>query len=140
FGPLSRRSHRQSHEDRCAAAGLRRRGDLPFRGMEPSARARDHDRRFREGAAGRALHEGGDGGIPAGGDGTNRAGASALAGTSTPMGIVPLGTGNLLARNIDLVLDKTEWALRIALWGRNREIDVGTAKTAPDGESQIFTV
>src|SRR5699024_12116753 len=56
------------------------------------------------------------------------------------MGIVPLGTGNLLARNIDLVLDKTDWALRIALWGRNREIDVGTAKTAPDGESQIFTV
>src|SRR5699024_5388362 len=78
--------------------------------------------------------------IAAGGDGTIRAVASALAGTSTPMGIVPLGTGNLLARNIDLVLDKTEWALRIALWGRNREIDVGTAKTAPDGESQIFTV
>jgi diacylglycerol kinase (ATP) len=82
-----------------------------------------------EGATTRALDEGVDVVIAAGGDGTIRAVASALAGTSTPMGIVPLGTGNLLARNIDLVLDKTEWALRIALWGRNREIDVGTAKT-----------
>src|SRR5690625_51143 len=93
-----------------------------------------------EGAAVRARDEGVDVVIAAGGDGTIRAVASALAGTSTPMGIVPLGTGNLLARNIDVVLDKTEWALRIALWGRNREIDVGTAKVAPDGESQIFTV
>ena len=63
-----------------------------------------------EGAATRALDEGVDVVIAAGGDGTIRAVASALAGTSTPMGIVPLGTGNLLARNIDLVLDKTEWA------------------------------
>ena len=61
-----------------------------------------------EGAATRALDEGVDVVIAAGGDGTIRAVASALAGTSTPMGIVPLGTGNLLARNIDLVLDKTE--------------------------------
>ena len=88
-----------------------------------------------EGATVRALDEGVDVVIAAGGDGTIRAVASALAGTS-----MPLGTGNLLARNIDLVLDKTEWALRIALWGRNREIDVGTAKIAPDGDTHVFTV
>lgn len=93
-----------------------------------------------EGAAVRALDEEVDVVIAAGGDGTVRAVASALAETSTPMGIVPLGTGNLLSRNLDIVLDKTEWALRIALWGRNREIDVGTAKTAADGDSHIFTV
>lgn len=93
-----------------------------------------------EGAAVSALDEGVDVVIAAGGDGTIRAVASALAGTSTPMGIVPLGTGNLLARNVDLVLDKTEWALRIALWGRNRTIDVGTARTAEDGDSHVFTV
>ncbi|WP_257943886.1 diacylglycerol/lipid kinase family protein [Brevibacterium aurantiacum] len=93
-----------------------------------------------EGAASRALDEGVDVVIAAGGDGTVRAVASALAGTSTPMGIVPLGTGNLLARNVDIVLDKTEWALRIALWGRNRKIDVGTAKTAEDGDTHVFTV
>lgn len=93
-----------------------------------------------EGAAVRALDEGVDVVIAAGGDGTIRAVASALAGSSTPMGIVPLGTGNLLARNVDIVLDKTEWALRIALWGRNRHIDVGTAKLAEDGDSHVFTV
>jgi diacylglycerol kinase (ATP) len=93
-----------------------------------------------EGATIRALDEGVDVVIAAGGDGTIRAVASALVGTSTPMGIVPLGTGNLLARNLDLVLDKTEWALRIALWGRNRDIDVGTAKIAEDGDTHIFTV
>lgn len=93
-----------------------------------------------EGAAVRALDEGVDVVIAAGGDGTVRAVASALAGTSTPMGIVPLGTGNLLARNVEVVLDKTEWALRIALWGRNREIDVGTAKIAEDGDAHVFTV
>ena len=93
-----------------------------------------------EGATVRALDEGVDVIIAAGGDGTVRAVASALAGTSTPMGIVPLGTGNLLSRNLDLILDKTEWALRIALWGRNRDIDVGTAKTAEDGDTHVFTV
>ncbi|RBP62513.1 YegS/Rv2252/BmrU family lipid kinase [Brevibacterium sanguinis] len=91
-------------------------------------------------AATAALDEGVDVVIAAGGDGTVRAVAGALTGTSTPMGIVPLGTGNLLARNIDLVLDKTEWALRIALWGRNRSIDVGQAQIAEDGDTHVFTV
>ncbi len=93
-----------------------------------------------EKAAAAALDEGVDVVIAAGGDGTVRAVAAALAGTSTPLGIVPLGTGNLLARNIDLVLDKTEWALRIALWGRNRSIDVGQARIAEDGPTHVFTV
>src|SRR5699024_11928015 len=78
-----------------------------------------------EGAAVRALDEGVDVVIAAGGDGTSRAVASALAGTSTPMGIVPPGTGNLLARNIDVVRDKIEWALRISLSGRYRDCDMG---------------
>lgn len=93
-----------------------------------------------EGAATTALEEGVDVVIAAGGDGTIRAVTSALAGTATPMGIIPLGTGNLLARNVDLALDKTEWALRIALWGRNRRIDVGMARTAEDGDWHVFTV
>ncbi|MFC9443361.1 MULTISPECIES: diacylglycerol/lipid kinase family protein [unclassified Brevibacterium] len=93
-----------------------------------------------EGLARLALEEGVDVVIAAGGDGTIRAVASALAGTSTPMGIVPLGTGNLLARNLDLVLDKPEWALRIALWGRNRAVDVGTAQISPGGPTLVFMV
>lgn len=93
-----------------------------------------------EGVAEAALDEGVDVVIAAGGDGTIRAVASTLAGTSTPMGILPLGTGNLLARNVDIVLDRTEWALRIALWGRNRNIDVGQARLSKDGKKEIFTV
>lgn len=50
----------------------------------------------------RALAAGCDVVIAAGGDGTLRSVATRLVGTETTMGIMPLGTGNLFARNIGL--------------------------------------
>lgn len=75
--------------------------------------------------------------IAAGGDGTVRLVAGALAGTRVPMGILPLGTGNLLARNLDLPLDSIRNLASIAVTGRSRRIDIGwmSAPELPEGET-----
>jgi diacylglycerol kinase family enzyme len=53
------------------------------------------------------------------------AAATDLAGTDVVLAILPLGTGNLLARNLDLPLDDEAAALRIGVNGATRHIDVG---------------
>ncbi|MEO6713590.1 MAG: diacylglycerol kinase family protein [Mycobacteriales bacterium] len=90
------------------------------------------------GMARQAVEERADLVLSAGGDGTVMAVAAGLTGSGVSLGILPLGTGNLLARNLDLPLAVDE-ALEIALTGTDRTIDLGSS--AADGaDAKTFAV
>lgn len=95
-----------------------------------------------DGAARAALAAGCDVVVAAGGDGTVRAVAQALAGSSTPMAIVPRGTGNLFARNIGVPLGDAKAALARIVAAQPRPMDVGrVAVTDPPGiPERVFIV
>jgi YegS/Rv2252/BmrU family lipid kinase len=80
-----------------------------------------------------AISDGADLVLACGGDGTVRACASVLAGGSVPLGLLPNGTGNLLARN--LVLPRSlDDAIGLVADGTLRVVDVAEL----DGE--VFAV
>ena len=68
--------------------------------------------------------------IAAGGDGTVTACAAGLAGRLVPLAILPTGTGNLLAVNLGIPLDRAR-AVQTALTGVDRKIDLGVANGRP---------
>ena len=76
--------------------------------------------------------------IGAGGDGTIRYVADVLAHTGIPLGLVPAGTGNLLARNLDLPLEEAD-AIEVALSGQARQIDL-VKITVDDRAPEHFAV
>ncbi|UFU04532.1 diacylglycerol kinase family lipid kinase [Ruania suaedae] len=78
--------------------------------------------------------------VAVGGDGMAHLGVNAVAGTTTPLGIVPVGSGNDLARNLGLSVHDVSRAVADVLDGLGRPprlLDViGTQVHLPDGESQ----
>ena len=90
------------------------------------------------GQAQQALADGASLVISIGGDGTTRAVAEAMADSGVPLGIIPAGTGNLLARSLATPLDLAK-ALDVVFDGRTRAIDIG--ELSADGrESEAFLV
>jgi len=78
-----------------------------------------------QGVTAEALKAGVDLVIAAGGDGTVRAVAEAMRGSDVPIALLPSGTGNLLARNLNLTLNDVPGSVIAAFTGEERAIDLG---------------
>jgi diacylglycerol kinase (ATP) len=77
--------------------------------------------------------------MAAGGDGTVRCVAESINGTDARLALLPSGTGNLLARNLDLTLDNLEHSVDTAFTGKDRAIDLGElVAERPDGSRETF--
>jgi YegS/Rv2252/BmrU family lipid kinase len=72
-----------------------------------------------------------------GGDGTTMQAAASLIGTEVALGLIPGGTGNLLAGNLRIPGNPMQ-AVRVLIGGRRRIIDVG--RMEEDGGSHYFGV
>ncbi|OYX56430.1 MAG: diacylglycerol kinase [Micrococcales bacterium 32-70-13] len=81
--------------------------------------------------------------LTAGGDGTVRAVAEGMLDSGIPIVLIPSGTGNLLARNLNLPIGRLADAVSTAVTGVDHAIDVGIAEiTRADGarETHAFVV
>jgi diacylglycerol kinase family enzyme len=87
------------------------------------------------GAARDALAEGPAVVIVVGGDGTVRAVAEEVHPHGVPLAVVPVGTGNLLARNLGLKLADLTDSIHTAFAGSDRRIDLGSAELEREDRS-----
>lgn len=92
------------------------------------------------GMAREAVERGCDVVLAVGGDGTIRAVAEGLRGSAVPLALCPQGTGNLLARNLELTLDNLAESAATAFRGVPRPVDLGIATwSRPDGQQEERT-
>lgn len=75
--------------------------------------------------------------VAVGGDGTVHMALQAVAGTSTALGVVPLGTGNDAARELGIPLGDCDRAVDVILAGHSRAFDTGIVDT-PEGRRRHF--
>lgn len=88
-----------------------------------------------QGAAQEALDAGASVVIAAGGDGTVRAVAEVVHGSEAALALLPSGTGNLLARNLNLSLDNLDHSINTAFTGTERKVDIGRIEIRHEDES-----
>ena len=77
--------------------------------------------------------------VAAGGDGTVRSVAAGMAGTGAQMGIIPLGTANLAARNLGIPVGDPRAAARVAARGVELPTDLAWVRTEPFAEADVGT-
>ena len=77
--------------------------------------------------------------IVAGGDGTINEAIQGLAGSNARLGIIPRGTANVLARELNLPLDD-EQATAVVARGKSRRIHLGLAIEESTGVSRLFVL
>jgi YegS/Rv2252/BmrU family lipid kinase len=90
-------------------------------------------------AAREAISRGADVVLAYGGDGTVRAVAAGLRESEAALAILPAGTGNLLARNLQIPVTDLERAVEVAFAGKERAIDLGLVEIDVSGEDEIPT-
>ncbi len=85
-----------------------------------------------------ALDAGASALVVVGGDGMVHLGLQLVAGTGTPLGVIPAGTGNDVARYVGLPLADPEAAARIVAAGHAATFDLGRVTSADSGEPRWF--
>lgn len=95
-------------------------------------RKRDVRRRAKS-----AVKAGADVIVAVGGDGAVLQIVQVLAGKPVALGIIPMGTGNLLAGNLGIP-GNTEQAVEMLVSGQHRQIDIGQLRVR--GKRELFTV
>ena len=112
--------------------------ELRSRGWQPAIWLETSPADYGRAMVEHAVAEGVDLVLAAGGDGTIRVVSAGLAGTGIPFGLIPAGTGNLLARNLGIPLDEG-LALAVAFDGVEKPIDLIRVQV-DDGRPDYFAV